>query len=150
MVDKIVEENTATESDDFRIPETWTELCENEPLFSLLPPLAPAERLSFKQAAQLRKLDSMAGFTLNADINGPEATSLDDIEAKIDERMEFVGTALDWVKSLTDEPDKVDEWTTGIGLDELFWLIEAILMFYTDQLGKSIASKRKSASTRSN
>ena len=38
----------------------------------------------------------------------------------------------------------------GIGLDELFWLIEAILMFYTDQLGKSLASKRKSASTRSN
>ena len=92
----------------------------------------------------------MAGFTLNAGINGPEIKSLDDIEAKIDERMEFVGTALDWVKSLTDEPDKVDEWTTGIGLDELFWLIEAILMFYTDQLGKSIASKRKSASTRSN
>ena len=150
MVDKPVEENPAAESDDFRIPETWTELCENEPLFSLLPPLAPAERLSFKQAAQLRKLSSMAGFTLNADLNGPEAKSLDDIEAKIDERMEFVGTALDWVKSLTDEPDKVDEWTTGIGLDELFWLIEAILMFYTDQLGKSITSKRKSASTRSN
>lgn len=150
MVDETVEENAATESDDFRIPETWTELCENEPLFSLLPPLAPAERLSFKQSAQLRKLSGMAGFTLNADINGPEIKSLDDIEAKIDERMEFVGTALDWVKSLTDEPDKVDEWTTGIGLDELFWLIEAILMFYTDQLGKSIASKRKSASTRSN
>ena len=54
MVDETVEENTATESDDFRIPETWTELCENEPLFSLLPPLAPAERLSFKQAAQLQ------------------------------------------------------------------------------------------------
>ena len=70
MVDETVEENTAAESDDFRIPETWTELCENEPLFSLLPPLAPAERLSFKQAAQLRKLSSMAGFTLNADLNG--------------------------------------------------------------------------------
>lgn len=150
MVDKTVEENDAAESDDFRIPETWAELCENEPLFSLLPPLAPAERLSFKQAAQLRKLSSMAGFTLNADINGPEAKSLDDIEVKIDERMEFVGTALDWVKSLTVKPDKVDEWATGIGLDELFWLIEAILMFYTDQLGKSLASKRKYASTRSN
>ena len=60
MVDETVEENTAAEADEFRIPETWAEMCENEPLFSLLPPLAPAERLSFKQSAQLRKLSGMA------------------------------------------------------------------------------------------
>ena len=33
MVDETVEENTAAEADEFRIPETWAEMCENEPLF---------------------------------------------------------------------------------------------------------------------
>ena len=54
------------------------------------------------------------------------------------------------MKSLTSQPEKVDEWTLGIGLDELFWLVESILLFYTDQLGKSLDSKRRSASTPSN
>lgn len=151
MVDEVADKTADVEDDgEFHMPESWAEMCEGEPLFSLLPDLAPAESLTFRQSAELRKLSGMAGFTLRDDMEGPQAVSLDDIESKIDERMEFVGKALDWVKSLTDEPGKVDEWTTGIGLDELFWLVESILMFYTDQLGKSLVSKRRSATTRSN
>lgn len=136
--------------DAFHMPETWTEMCEGEPLFVLLPELVPAERLKFRQAAELRKLSGMAGFTLREGTTGPVEASMRDVESKIDERMDFVERALDWVKSLTSQPEKVDEWTLGIGLDELFWLVESILLFYTDQLGKSLDSKRRSASTPSN
>ena len=153
MVDEVKDTNVETGVKDdnaFHMPESWAEMCENEPLFVLLPEMVQAERLTFRQSAELRKLSTMAGFTLRDGLAGDVEVSMRDVESKIDERMDFVGKALDWMKSLTSQPEKVDEWTVGIGLDELFWLVETILMFYTDQLGKSIVSKRRSAGTPSN
>lgn len=146
MVD-VVEKS---DGDGFRMPDSWDGMCEGEPLFALLPELKRAEELTFREAGELRKLSGMAGVELRAGLADVADASVEDVESLIDSRMAFVERALEWMKSLTGEPSKVDDWTVGIGLDELFWLVESVIMFYTDQLGKSLVSKRRSVSGPSN
>ena len=53
-----------------------------------------------------------------------------------------------WVKTVTDDEAKVDEFTQGMDVNTLFLTLLVVVKFVEDQLGKSVQSKSSSTSIR--
>ena len=128
-------------------PQTWEELVEENPLLESLPELKPAAGFTFADASRFNVMRArlMGTYVLQ---DGMNADSVDSVVDAVEARNKAVMAALDFYKSITDDPDAVDEFTVGVGVDALFFLFIEVTVFYVNALGKSAASKASSTGTK--
>lgn len=142
-VDNGVQNEEVEEEVEF--PQTWEALVEQNPILAGLPKPMPAESFSFDVAARFEEARTSMYVAFN------ESTRNEDDEhaaAMVRERIDAVRGMIAWVKTVTDDEAKVDEFTQGMDVNTLFLTLLVVVKFVEDQLGKSVQSKSSSTSIR--
>ena len=142
-VDNGVQNEEVEEEVEF--PQTWEALVEQNPILAGLPKPMPAESFSFDVAARFEEARTRMYVAFN------ESTRNEDDEhaaAMVRERIDALRGMIAWVKTVTDDEAKVDEFTQGIDVNTLFLTLLVVVKFVEDQLGKSVQSKSSSTSNR--
>ena len=142
-VDNGVQNEEVEEEVEF--PQTWEALVEQNQILAGLPKPMPAESFSFDVAARFEEARTRMYVAFNA------STRNDDDEhaaAMVRERIDALRGMIAWVKTVTDDEAKVDEFTQGMDVNTLFLTLLVVVKFVEDQLGKSVQSKSSSTSIR--
>lgn len=142
-VDNGVQNKEVEEEVEF--PQTWEALVEQNPILAGLPKPMPAESFSFDVAARFEEARTRMYVAFN------ESTRNEDDEHAADmvrERIDALRGMIAWVKTVTDDEAKVDEFTQGMDVNTLFLTLLVVVKFVEDQLGKSVQSKSSSTSIR--
>lgn len=142
-VDNGVQNEEVEEEVEF--PQTWEALVEQNPILAGLPKPMPAESFSFDVAARFEEARTRMYVAFN------ESTRNEDDEhaaAMVCERIDALRGMIAWVKTVTDDEAKVDEFTQGMDVNTLFLTLLVVVKFVEDQLGKSVQSKSSSTSIR--
>lgn len=142
-VDNGVQNEEVEEEVEF--PQTWEALVEQNPILAGLPRPMPAESFSFDVAARFEEARTRMYVAFN------ESTRNEDDEhaaAMVRARIDALRGMIAWVKTVTDDEAKVDEFTQGIDVNTLFLTLLVVVKFVEDQLGKSVQSKSSSTSIR--
>lgn len=135
------------EKEEVEFPQSWEKLVEEDPLLGALPELKPADGFTFAEASRFNVMRArlMGTYALQ---DGMKADSVDAVVDAVEARNKAVMEALDFYKSITADPDAVDAFTVGVGVDVLFLLLIDVTVFYVNALGKSVASKASSTGTK--
>lgn len=142
-VDNGVQNEEVEEEVEF--PQTWEALVEQNPILAGLPKPMPAESFSFDVAARFEEARTRMYVAFN------ESTRNEDDEhaaAMVRARIDALRGMIAWVKTVTDDEAKVDEFTQGMDVNTLFLTLLVVVKFVEDQLGKSVRSKSSSTSIR--
>lgn len=142
-VDNGVQNEEVEEEVEF--PQTWEALVEQNPILAGLPKPMPAESFSFDVAARFEEARTRMYVAFN------ESTRNEDDEhaaAMVRARIDALRGMIAWVKTVTDDETKVDEFTQGMDVNTLFLTLLVVVKFVEDQLGKSVQSKSSSTSIR--
>lgn len=142
-VDNGVQNEEVEEEVEF--PQTWEALVEQNPILAGLPKPMPAESFSFDVAARFEEARTCMYVAFN------ESTRNEDDEhaaAMVRERIDALRGMIAWVKTVTGDEAKVDEFTQGMDVNTLFLTLLVVVKFVEDQLGKSVQSKSSSTSIR--
>lgn len=138
-------QDTKEDKEEVEFPQTWEALVEQNPLLAGLPVLLPAEQFTFDVSARFEQARTRMYVAYNDSTrNDDDATAVDMVE----ERVVALRGMIAFLKTITEEPDKVDEFTSGIDVNTLFLVLLVVVQFYADQLGKSVRSKTSSTSTK--
>ncbi len=138
-------QNEEVEEEEVEFPQTWEALVEQDPILAGLPKLMPAESFSFDVAARFEEARTRMYVAFN------ESTRNEDDEhaaVMVRARIDALRGMIAWVKTITDDEAKVDEFTQGMDINTLFLTLLVVIKFYEDQLGKSVRSKSSSTGTR--
>lgn len=138
-------QNEEVEEEEVEFPQTWEALVEQDPILAGLPKLIPAESFSFDVAARFEEARTRMYVAFN------ESTRNEDDEhaaVMVRARIDALRGMIAWVKTITDDEAKVDEFTQGIDVNTLFLTLLVVVKFVEDQLGKSVQSKTSSTSIR--
>lgn len=138
-------QNEEVEEEEVEFPQTWEALVEQDPILAGLPKLMPAESFSFDVAARFEEARTRMYVAFN------ESTRNEDDEhaaVMVRARIDALRGMIAWVKTITDDEAKVDEFTQGMDINTLFLTLLVVIKFYEDQLGKSVRSKTSSTSIR--
>lgn len=149
MADK-TDKTVAEEPQAPAFPETWDEL-RADPLYETLPDLVPANEFTPSQSAlfavtdarlteRLEKLSKTGVF----DADESRREKADAVQATL-LLAEYVEYASGFYRELAKEKDAWDEWVKGRSVFDSYRVLLGLHRFYTDQLGKSSASKTRSA-----
>lgn len=142
-VDNGVQNEEVEEEVEF--PQTWEALVEQNPILAGLPRPMPAESFSFDVSARFEEARTRMYVAFN------ESTRNEDDEhaaAMVRERIDALRGMIAWVKTVTGDEAKVDEFTQGMDVNTLFLTLLVVVKFVEDQLGKSVQSKSSSTSIR--
>lgn len=147
MADNGMQDKEEVHEEEVRFPQSWEELVEGNPLLAALPELKQAAGFTFADASRFNVMRArlMGTYVLQ---DGMKADSVDSVVDAVEARNKAVTAALDFYKSITADPDAVDAFTIGVGVDELFLLLIEVTVFYVNALGKSAASKASSTGTK--
>lgn len=138
-------QNEEVEEEEVEFPQTWEALVEQDPILAGLPKLMPAESFSFDVAARFEEARTRMYVAFN------ESTRNEDDEhaaVMVRARIDALRGMIAWVKTITDDEAKVDEFAQGIDVNTLFLTLLVVVKFVEDQLGKSVQSKTSSTSIR--
>ena len=142
-VDNGVQNEEVEEEVEF--PQTWEALVEQSPILAGLPKPMPAESFSFDVAARFEEARTRMYVAFNESTrNEDDEHAADMVRARIDALRGMIA----WVKTVTDDEAKVDEFTQGMDVNTLFLTLLVVVKFVEDQLGKSVQSKSSSTSIR--
>lgn len=146
-VDNGVQNKEEVNKEEIEFPQTWEALVEQNPILAGLPKPMPAELFSFDVAARFEQARTGMYVAFNESTrNEDDAHAAAMVRARID----ALRGMLAWLKTITDDEGKVDEFTQGMDINTLFLTLLVVIKFYEDQLGKSVRSKSSSTPTRSN
>lgn len=138
-------QNEEVEEEEVEFPQTWEALVEQDPILAGLPKPMPAESFSFDVAARFEEARTRMYVAFNESArNEDDAREVN----MVHERVEALRGMIAWVKTITDDEAKVDEFTQGMDINTLFLTLLVVIKFYEDQLGKSVRSKTSSTSIR--
>lgn len=138
-------QNEEVEEEEVEFPQTWEALVEQDPILAGLPKLMPAESFSFDVAARFEEARTRMYVAFNESArNEDDAREVN----MVHERVEALRGMIAWVKTVTDDEAKVDEFTQGMDVNTLFLTLLVVVKFVEDQLGKSVRSKSSSTGTR--
>lgn len=138
-------QNKEVEEEEVEFPQTWEALVEQDPILAGLPKPMPAESFSFDVAARFEEARTRMYVAFNESArNEDDAREVN----MVHERVEALRGMIAWVKTVTDDEAKVDEFTQGIDVNTLFLTLLVVVKFVEDQLGKSVQSKTSSTSIR--
>lgn len=138
-------QNKEVEEEEVEFPQTWEALVEQDPILAGLPKPMPAESFSFDVAARFEEARTRMYVAFN------ESTRNEDDEhaaVMVRARIDALRGMIAWVKTITDDEAKVDEFTQGMDVNTLFLTLLVVVKFVEDQLGKSVQSKTSSTSIR--
>lgn len=138
-------QNKEVEEEEVEFPQTWEALVEQDPILAGLPKPMPAESFSFDVAARFEEARTRMYVAFNESArNEDDAREVN----MVHERVEALRGMIAWVKTVTDDEAKVDEFTQGMDVNTLFLTLLVVVKFVEDQLGKSVQSKTSSTSTK--
>lgn len=138
-------QNKEVEEEEVEFPQTWEALVEQNPILAGLPKPMPAESFSFDVAARFEETRTRMYVAFN------ESTRNEDDEhaaVMVRARIDALRGMIAWLKTITDDEAKVDEFTQGMDINTLFLTLLVVVKFVEDQLGKSVQSKTSSTSIR--
>ena len=142
-VDNGVQNEEVEEEVEF--PQTWEALVEQNPILAGLPKPMPAESFSFDVAARFEEARTLMYVAFNASTRNEDD---EHAAAMVRERIDALRGMIAWVKTVTGDEAKVDEFTQGMDVNTLFLTLLVVVKFVEDQLGKSVQSKSSSTSIR--
>lgn len=142
-VDNGVQNEEVEEEVEF--PQTWEALVEQNPILAGLPKPMPAESFSFDVAARFEESRTRMYVAFNASTRNEDD---EHAAAMVRERIDALRGMIAWVKTVTGDEAKVDEFTQGMDVNTLFLTLLVVVKFVEDQLGKSVQSKSSSTSIR--
>lgn len=142
-VDNGVQNEEVEEEVEF--PQTWEALVEQNPILAGLPKPMPAESFSFDVAARFEETRTRMYVAFNASTRNEDD---EHAAAMVRARIDALRGMIAWVKTVTDDEAKVDEFTQGMDVNTLFLTLLLVVKFVEDQLGKSVQSKSSSTSIR--
>lgn len=142
-VDNGVQNEEGEEEVEF--PQTWEALVEQNPILACLPKPMPAESFSFDVAARFEDVRTRMYVAFNASTRNEDD---EHAAAMVRERIDALRGMIAWVKTVTGDEAKVDEFTQGMDVNTLFLTLLVVVKFVEDQLGKSVQSKSSSTSIR--
>lgn len=138
-------QDTKEDKEEVEFPQTWEALVEQNPILAGLPKPMPAESFSFDVAARFEETRTRMYVAFNASTRNEDD---EHAAAMVHERVEALRGMIAWVKTVTDDEAKVDEFTRGMDVNTLFLTLLVVVKFVEDQLGKSVQSKSSSTSIR--
>lgn len=138
-------QDTKEDKEEVEFPQTWEALVEQNPILAGLPKPMPAESFSFDVAARFEETRTRMYVAFNASTRNEDD---EHAAAMVHERVEALRGMIAWVKTVTDDEAKVDEFTQGMDVNTLFLTLLVVVKFVEDQLGKSVQSKSSSTSIR--
>lgn len=138
-------QDTKENKEEVEFPQTWEALVEQNPILAGLPKPMPAESFSFDVAARFEETRTRMYVAFNASTRNEDD---EHAAAMVHERVEALRGMIAWVKTVTDDEAKVDEFTQGMDVNTLFLTLLVVVKFVEDQLGKSVQSKSSSTSIR--
>lgn len=144
-VDNGVQNKKEVNEEEVEFPQTWEALVEQNPILAGLPKPMPAESFSFDVAAQFEETRTRMYVAFNASTRNEDD---EHAAAMVHERIDALRGMIAWVKTVTDDEAKVDEFTQGMDVNTLFLTLLVVVKFVEDQLGKSVQSKSSSTSIR--
>lgn len=144
-VDNGVQNEEEVNEEEFEFPQTWEALVEQNPILAGLPKPMPAESFSFDVAARFEEARTRMYVAFNASTRNEDD---EHAAAMVRERIDALRGMIAWVKTVTDDEAKVDEFTQGMDVNTLFLTLLVVVKFVEDQLGKSVQSKSSSTSIR--
>lgn len=144
-VDNGVQNKEEVNEEEVEFPQTWEALVEQNPILAGLPKPMPAESFSFDVAARFEETRTRMYVAFNASTRNEDD---EHAAAMVHERVEALRGMIAWVKTVTDDEAKVDEFTQGMDVNTLFLTLLVVVKFVEDQLGKSVQSKSSSTSIR--
>lgn len=144
-VDNGVQNKEEVNEEEVEFPQTWEALVEQNPILAGLPKPMPAESFSFDVAARFEETRTRMYVAFNASTRNEDD---EHAAAMVHERVEALRGMIAWVKTVTDDEAKVDEFTRGMDVNTLFLTLLVVVKFVEDQLGKSVQSKSSSTSIR--
>lgn len=144
-VDNGVQNKEEVNEEEVEFPQTWEALVEQNPILAGLPKPMPAESFSFDVAARFEETRTRMYVAFNASTRNEDD---EHAAAMVHERVEALRGMIAWVKTVTDDEAKVDEFTRGMNVNALFLTLLVVVKFVEDQLGKSVQSKSSSTSIR--
>jgi hypothetical protein len=137
-------ENTEDTTEEVKTPQSFEELGEQVEILKTLPPMVAPQDMSISQSVN---------FTLVFDLVIDKQSKLFAKSEEKDQQgraflfAEIVETEANLFRELAKNSKKFDEWGKGVTAPALFQAFGALMNFYTEQLGKSTASKQQSKPT---
>ncbi len=137
--------------EEVHFPQTWEEVVNEVPLTGDFPKMKDASAFTFGEACRFNVIRVELMGTYVKQESGKSSSGVDVVTNAVQSVMErntALEHALEFYKSIADDPDGFDSVLTGVNPDVLYLSLIEVTWFYANALGKSTESKASSTGTK--